>query len=601
VKRLGKLGVLLFILAFAVLLLIHGRDVQAQSTQNFSIASFTADYYLDRTDQNVSTMKVVEHIEALFPNYDQNHGILRAIPETYQDHTISLDVESVTDGQTSWHYSTSHSNGNLVLKIGDADRYVHGPQTYVVTYTMRNVISFLPDHQELYWDVNGDQWQQPFGNVTANIHIPSSLVSSLQNQQRCLVGGYGQTDDSRCTMARANKDGGLVVTAQASNLSASETMTYVLAFNKGTFVIGPEVAAARRREQIKHILIGAAIVGPPILAFLVMYPKWRRSGRDPKGRGVIIPEYMPPKGLGVLDSAFVYQESINGQAITAQVINLAIRRHITIYETVEKKILKDKKDYELELMSAPEERTPEEMQIITAFFGANAQPGSRIKISKLKNKLYTTASLLDKGLAKKLTDQDYFASNPKKAGSGYLVAGGALLILGFITIALLIGIGFILAGIVTMIFGALMPARSEKGVATRDYLKGLKQYINIAEKDRIKFLQSPEGAEKIQASGIDPRDSKQKVKLFEKLLPYAMLFGLEKQWAKEFQNIYDEPPDWYHGNWATFNAAYLATSLSGFGTASAASFSSPSSSSSSGFGGGGFSGGGGGGGGGGGW
>ncbi len=592
----------MFFVALAIILpLTRSLPAAAQNTQNFSISSFSADYYLDRTPANVSTMKVVEHIEALFPDYDQNHGILRAIPETYQDHTVSLDVQSVTNGQTSWNYKTSHQNGNLVLKIGDADRYVHGPQTYVITYTMRNVISFLGDHQELYWDVNGDQWQQPFGSVTARIHIPGSLVSSLQEQQRCLVGSYGQNNDMRCTMVRTAENDGVLVTAQASDLSASETMTYVLAFNKDTFVLGPEIATARRKEQLKNILIGSLIVGPPILAFVIMYPKWRRTGRDPKGRGVIIPEYTPPKDLGVLDNAFIYQEKINGQAITAQVINLAIRRHITIYETVQKKILKDKKDYELELMEAPKERTPEESQIIEAFFGELAQPGVRVSLTSLKNKLYTTASTLDKDLAKSLTEQGYFASNPKKAGSSYLVAGGALLLIGFVTIATIVGGGFILAGIITMVFAALMPARSEKGVTTRDYLRGLKQYIEIAEKDRIKFLQSPEGAEKIEATGIDPRKPAQKVKLFESLLPYAMLFGLEKQWAKEFENIYNEPPDWYRGNWGTFNVIYLASSLNSFGTASAASFSSPSSSSSSGFGGGGFSGGGGGGGGGGGW
>lgn len=598
---MGRLGVLFFVALGVTLPAVHARPAAAQNTQNFKISSFTADYYLDRTAQNVSTMKVVEHIDALFPIYDQNHGILRAIPETYQNHTVSLDVVSVTNGLTSWRYTISHQNDNLVLKIGDASTYVHGPQTYVITYTMRNVISHLGDHQELYWDVNGDQWQQPFDSVNAQIHIPQNLVSSLQDQQRCLVGGYGQTSDSSCTIVRTTENNGVLVTAQASNLLVGETMTYVLGFNQGTFVQGPEIAAAKRKQQLKNILIASAIILPPVLAFFILYPKWRRTGKDPKGRGVIIPEYTPPKDLSVLDSAFVYQETINGKAITAQVINLAIRRHITIYETVEKKILKDKKDYELELMKAPEERTLAESQIIEAFFGTTAQPGARVKISELKNKLASTVSKLNKDLAQSLTEQGYFASNPKKAGSGYLVAGGALLLVGFISIAILIGVGFILAGIVTMIFAAIMPARSEKGVTTRDYLKGLKHYIEIAEKDRIKFLQSPEGAEKIEVSGIDPRDPKQKVKLFEKLLPYAMLFGLEKEWAKEFENIYSEPPDWYRGNWGTFNAVYLASSLNGFGTASAASFTSPSSSSSSGFGGGGFSGGGGGGGGGGGW
>ena len=110
------------------------------------------------------------------------------------------------------------------------------------------------------------------------------------------------------------------------------------------------------------------------------------------------------------------------------------------------------------------------------------------------------------------------------------------------------------------------------------------------------MLQSPDGAEK---TSIDPTDKKQLVKLYESLLPYAVLFGLEKQWAQEFAKLYEQPPDWYGGS-AAFNAAAFSHAVGGFNSAAAASFSAPSSSGSSGFGGGGFSGGGGGGGGGGG-
>ena len=92
------------------------------------------------------------------------------------------------------------------------------------------------------------------------------------------------------------------------------------------------------------------------------------------------------------------------------------------------------------------------------------------------------------------------------------------------------------------------------------------------------------GAERVMSG------NKAKIKLFEDLLPYAMLFGLEESWAKEFENIYKEPPNWYQGNRGTFNTVYLANSIGGFSSASASSFSPPSSSSSSGFsGGGGFS------------
>ena len=49
-------------------------------------------------------------------------------------------------------------------------------------------------------------------------------------------------------------------------------------------------------------------------------------------------------------------------------------------------------------------------------------------------------------------------------------------------------------------------------------------YIGVAEEERIKMLQSPEGAEKV-ASVSSVSDNDQLVKLYEKVLPYAILFG----------------------------------------------------------------------------
>lgn len=42
--------------------------------------------------------------------------------------------------------------------------------------------------------------------------------------------------------------------------------------------------------------------------------------------------------------------------------------------------------------------------------------------------------------------------------------------------------------------------------------------------------------------------------MFERLLPYAVTFGVEKIWAKRFENLGIKQPDWYGGflNWWYF-------------------------------------------------
>jgi uncharacterized membrane protein YgcG len=142
--------------------------------------------------------------------------------------------------------------------------------------------------------------------------------------------------------------------------------------------------------------------------------------------------------------------------------------------------------------------------------------------------------------------------------------------------------------------GSLRPL-TPQGRELFDYLKGLKMYIGLAEVDRIKVLQSPSGAEKVP---VNTDDSANMVVLYERVLPYAVLFGQEKEWLKQLGVYYESAqstPGWYSGT-SAFNAASFASSVGSFASYS----NSSSSSSSSGAGGGGSSGGGGGGGGGGG-
>lgn len=85
-------------------------------------------------------------------------------------------------------------------------------------------------------------------------------------------------------------------------------------------------------------------------------------------------------------------------------------------------------------------------------------------------------------------------------------------------------------------FVASPPNRiTEEGAEVRDYLYGIRDYISLAEADRIRVLQAPGTAER-----IDVRDESAVIKLYEKLLPYAMIFGIEKEWIAELGRHYSE-------------------------------------------------------------
>jgi uncharacterized membrane protein len=125
---------------------------------------------------------------------------------------------------------------------------------------------------------------------------------------------------------------------------------------------------------------------------------------------------------------------------------------------------------------------------------------------------------------------------------------------------------------------------NKEGELLKDDWLGFKLYLETAEKYRLQNL-TPD--------------------LFEKYLPYAIIFGIEKQWAKNFDALNLKMPDWYQGNYSGIAGSSMITdsfSPSSFASSFSASFSSSfgSSGGAGGAGGGGGGAGGGGGGGGGG-
>lgn len=88
----------------------------------------------------------------------------------------------------------------------------------------------------------------------------------------------------------------------------------------------------------------------------------------------------------------------------------------------------------------------------------------------------------------------------------------------------------------------LPPAR-----AKREHLAGLRQYIELAEADRLRMLQSPSGADLVTTDaasgdavgeGPDADAASRPLARFhlhERLLPYAVLFGVEREWIAKLR------------------------------------------------------------------
>lgn len=329
-----------------------------------------------------------------------------------------------------------------------------------------------------------------------------------------------------------------------------------------------------------------------LLTPLGLYLWWQRNGRDLGLKATVIPEFNPPAGMKSYLLGSLKDETVDNTDITAAIIDLAYRGHIKIIEGKKGLLGLGSRDFTLVKLDSKDELDPIETKIMEMLFSGSK---TTVKLSELKYKAYTKISGIRNAIYDELVAQGYFASNPNSKRNNWLGIGIALLIFG---IAASVGLFFLLiitaillalsAGIGLIILSRYLPAKTKAGGEALMAVRGFKMYLETAEKYTLQNL-TPD--------------------MFEKYLSYAMVFGVEKQWAESFKDIYKGMPDWYQAaDSSTFNSLVLADALRGFNTSSASTVTARPSNSSSGSGwsggggfSGGFSGGGGGGGGGGAW
>lgn len=595
-------------LAVAVALGAVAPAAQAATTDvnAFDFESFSGHYYLDTDASGLATTRVVETIVARFPETDQNRGIVRAIPLADGEYPLEVTMLSVTDGSGEpVYYERNDYDGFAEFALG-TDEFVHGRTVYVLEYTMKNTIRHFADtgDDEFYWDINGNGWAQSFDTVSAHIHLSEALAASLTGNASCYLGYYGDVGD--CSL-QATGDGFGV---QLGPVGAYNTLTVAIGFDGGT-AVQPQLPRDSWIVQLAPRLLLGAAGALVVLAILLRLLLWR----DARGRGTIIAQFEPPEGEGMLLGANLIGRRASG--LSAQFVDFAVRGIVNVIDTRPGSALGlDRTRFELELVDS-RDATAQELKVLVVLFGAALTPGERINPGQLDSTagaaLYalpaTTAALAvssgyraePKGrwsiVFRRITFWLVLAFIPIWIWAALFdVLGGAVLGPAFGTIALAIAMSIIL------VKPALLTAR---GAESRDYLLGLREYLTVAEEERMRMLQSPEGALRLNAN-----DRGAVVRLNERLLGYAVLWGVEDQWVQKLRADLDgQVPTWLQGGsfdtsmMRSFTTASVSsvrpvvTSSSGGGGSWSSSGGSSFSSGSSG---GGFSGGGGGGGGGGG-
>jgi uncharacterized membrane protein YgcG len=423
-------------------------------------------------------------------------------------------------------------------------------------------------------------------------------------EPRCYVGPDGST--ATCPI---DADGDVLI-ASASALGPHETVTVAIGFEAGTFRQSSQ-SASYIAELVVPLIPPVLMIGLLITAIIARLTTWR----PPRGRGTKIVQYSPPDPEDLHLSAVMIDRVKRG--LPAAIIGLAVARHVRIVDVP----TEDRADSRFALSFLSDDGASQrEQELLDALFGRSASAGEVCELDGQSLALARRLRVLEHAAVNRSQQLGLNARMPRRLktfvrGWAWLAFFGSLAVAFFSSDALfdarppwawwLIAAGSFVVLVVIHRLASTAYQLTRAGHDYRDHLEGMREYLQLAEEDRLRMLQSPDGAERVVTGDISV------VKLYEKLLPYAVLWGVEDQWSRELEIQYaatGASADWVAGDVSFsrgFAAGVIASSQSSASvpepSTSSSYSSSGSSSSSGGSSGGGSSGGGGGGGGGGGW
>ena len=609
-------------------------------------AVFAADFSTDeyKVKLNVSDDSSAYITEDISVDIHQPmHGIYRYIP-------LSRRVEYKADGkpiQQSYAamqiddvsvdidpYKVYTEKGNIVIRIGSEDKYVDGKKDYSLSYRVHMYKDDSEKYDTFYYNVLPFGWETPIKNSKVTLAMPKSFEKKNVD---VLVGEKG--DESHSDAVKWTKKGNTLIIETKEELPKGSGITVGIKLPEGYFDGAP--------THTMFTLIMYAIGGLFIAAMILL---WLKFGKDP--RHVQTVEFYPPEDITSAEVGYIIDGHVDKEDVVSLLFDFARRGLISISE-------EGKNDY---ILTKEQELPPTAKTYERVFFDGLFESGSSVKFSGLQDSFYDTYTSTREMIGNefKTGDSKIFRSKanvirgiafllpPLAAGvmawMMWRTFGSVLLMAASILVILLTIIGYIMgmyiqdreytkgrakkvmisAGslvmvvlamlitvwiavsvlgnwIMAILFAAVlgmgyfatrfMRSRTRRGAEMLGKILGFREFIRVAEKDRLEKL------------------VEENPQYYFDVMPYAYVLGLSKKWAKKFEGIAIEQPNWYRGSYhgGGFNSWIFYSSMNDFGKYASASIKIPSadvggSSFGSSGGGGGFSVGGGfGGGGGGGW
>lgn len=573
------------ILLFCLLLLFLTPSARAAE----SITQFNSAITINQ-DTSITVEETIE-----YKTDESKRGIIRYVPYRYQinglNYSTDIELLSVTDadGQAYQVQATTEA-GNLNWRIGDPDVYFTGTKTYVIRYSIEDVLQRFDGYDELYLDITGEGWQFPIESTSALVTSPYARITRVA----CYGGEFG-TDDGTCQVEQISDS--QVRLAYASSIEYGENVTLVVGLDPNNQLAFPTLFERRLKWLRDNLWLGFVPL-PLITMFYIWYTRGRdeifisanifdMTAKPTQSRPVFGHErmpivYQPLQDLTPGEAGAIIDEQVDNRDIVAELIDLARKKYLEIKPITKGKSIFKTKDYQFIKLKDADDSLPKHQQYLHERLFINK---TEIKLSELKGTFHTHMSRTRELIYDATKDKQLFTQQPMKQ----------MLTYGSMSVALIV----ILMILSFFVWEESLPASwlalGLQFIAVPFFAKGM---IRKTPQGYNYYMQAKGLRETIKRGAWREKIHERQL-FFDEVLPFAIAFNVVDQLAKDMQDLNVEAPSYLAASgWHT---ATLMKSLNHFGDATTKSLAyNPSSSSAGGSGfsggssGGGFGGGGGG-------
>jgi uncharacterized membrane protein YgcG len=505
---------------------------------------------VDVTVQSNGDLRVVETQEITFLGGPFHFGYATIPGDRLDDIT---DIE-IWEGGTRYQQSSSGQEYTFRSGWENGDLWVrwyfpstsNSSHTFEFRYTVKGAVRRYEDGDEVWWMAVPGDHDYAIRRSQVAIRLPEGVAVNPKPD----ADGFVVDSDGVAADLSVSEDRRTVTAVAREALEPGDFLAVGVKFTPG--VVGgskPSWQADfdRRAEwdagakPVLDLFLGVlgllALAGGPLGVYLL----WYTRGRDPQV-GIVAdylaepPEDVPPGVVGTL-----LDEKADLQDVLATLIDLARRGYLTITEETEKGFagLTMKQDFVFERTDkAWDDLKPYELTLLRKLFGG-AQSS---RMSDLKNKFYTALPNIRDGLYDAVVEAGYFRTPPDTTRRRFTILGvlvGALVLgAGIFATSLLVewvstiwcpAVGLLLGAVALIVVGQVMPAKTKKGAESAARWRAFRQYLKEIER----YTDLDTAAE-----------------LFERYLPYAIAFNLERRWVQKFARIEATPiPGWYFPYW----------------------------------------------------